>query len=437
MLSVIRNACAASVLALAVVAALSAARSTAASPMRHLHVSPNGSDANQCARTAPCASFQRAYRLAAPGAVVVVHGGTYPSQRLTAVPAKRGPNIVFRPAKGARVVLGGLTFGTDTASEGPKYITVRGMKLSYADANHQRGIDVRPGAKQIRLEYMDAGDFTTWQSNGVTVIGGDYGPCRAPASGCWLNNIDVSNNVTIDGATFHDYNYLPACVASADCHWRSIYINGGHNITLRNSTVRNSVFAPWTTISGSLAAARGNDGILIENNQFGLPVQSPMASGWQNAWCQNGSTPSYRNITVRFNSFARGTSADFPGWYDAEFGCRVQNFQVYGNIFGSRPVCPGAQTLTVGVSYRYNVYAGPLKGKCGPGDVYIGGRKMSFYGHDTQQPRRGDFALRKTGFRGAALVPVKAGCPVKDAAHRRRGHGGFCTPGAFERLRAR
>ena len=401
-------------------------------PTPTVFVAPSGSDASSCTAAAPCASFQRAYERAAPGAVVEVAGGTYPGQRFLAVAGKSAPNVIFRPATGARVVLGGLNFGTDVRSQAAKYITVRDMELTYADPDHQRGIWVGVGSGQIRLERMDAGNISTWLADGVAVIGGDFGPCRAPASGCWLNNIDVSDNVLIDGAVFHDYNYLPSCLQSGDCHWRAIYINGGRNITLRNSTVRDSVFAPWTTISGSEAAVRGNENILIENNQFGRPVQSPITSGWQNAWCQNGSQPSYRGITIRFNSFARGSEADFPGWYNAEFGCRVQNYRVYGNVFGGRPVCPSEQTQIVGVSYQYNVYAGSKSGTCGPGDVNIGGTTMPFYATDTTAPQPRDYQV-VLGFAGDSLVPLSAGCPATDAAGRPRGINGFCTAGAFER----
>ena len=417
---------------------LLAAGSTLAAPAafagaKRVYVSPSGSDARSCTKAAPCASFQRAYRRAARGATVIVAGGRYPAQRLTAVSGKRPPNVVFRPAAGARVVLHGLDFGTDVRSQGPKYITVRRMKLSYATRHHQRGIFVGVGAHRIRLVRIDAGNISTWFANGVKVIRGDYGPCRAPANECFLNNIDVSNNVLIDGAVFHDYNYLPSCVQSGDCHWRAMFINGGRNITIRNSTFRNSVFAPWTSISGSDAAARGNRRILIENNQFGKPVQSPMASGWQNAWCQNGSQPSYRDVTIRFNSFSRGTEADFPGWYDGEYGCRTRNFNVYGNVFGRRPTCPNQQRSTVGVSYHHNVYAGSKSGTCGRGDVNIGRNSMPFYVRDTTAPRRRDYALKRR-FRGVGLVP-RVYCKGRDAAGRSRQHGRRCTAGAFEPTR--
>jgi hypothetical protein len=54
------------------------------SPSPHtLYLAPSGSDAGTCAGAqAPCASFDRAYRVARPGDVVVLAGGSYPGQTI-------------------------------------------------------------------------------------------------------------------------------------------------------------------------------------------------------------------------------------------------------------------------------------------------------------------------------------------------------------------
>ena len=137
-----------------------------------------------CTATAPCASFQRAYEVAAPGATVEVAGGTYSSQTFRAVSGKTGPNVLFRPAAGARVILGSLGFGSGgDAALGPDLITVRGMETTYKGsdpgAGNQRGIHVAPGSTNITLESMDAGSISSWFADRLTVRGGDYGPCDA------------------------------------------------------------------------------------------------------------------------------------------------------------------------------------------------------------------------------------------------------------------
>jgi chitodextrinase len=397
-----------------------------------LYVSTTGLDTNLCTQTQPCASFQRAYALAAPGALVQVAGGTYPGQGLSEVAGKAPPNVVFEEAPGARVVLDGISVN------GADYLTFRDFETSYVDPDHQRGVFAGQGSTGIRFERIDAGNVSTLFASDITVLGGDYGPCRAPASGCWLSNIDVSDNVVIDGALFHDYNYLPACVQSADCHWRALFVNGPKGFTLRNSTFRNNVFEPWTTVSGPDAGARGVQDVLIENNQFGRNVQSPSGTGggFGVAWCQNTSV-GYRNITIRFNSYAAGSFSGAPDTVNAGGTCRVENFRAYGNLMGRAPgqFCqpqgPGTEIGTV--AWAHDVFTGTVAGTCSTTDVNIGGTSHPFYANDTGAPQPGDYQLAGPQMAADNRVPVSMGCPATDAAGRTRGLDGFCDAGAFER----
>src|SRR5687768_17674383 len=64
-----------------------------------LHIGPGGSDSNPCTAQRPCRSFDRAYRVASPGQVVEVAGGTYPGQGVRVDAAKSSSSdVVFRPA---------------------------------------------------------------------------------------------------------------------------------------------------------------------------------------------------------------------------------------------------------------------------------------------------------------------------------------------------
>src|SRR5436190_20581460 len=74
----------------------------------NLFVSPTGSDTGTCTQSRPCRSFDRAYRVAGPGEVVEVGGGSYPPQSLGAVAGhEAGAPVVFAPAAGQRVVVAG------------------------------------------------------------------------------------------------------------------------------------------------------------------------------------------------------------------------------------------------------------------------------------------------------------------------------------------
>ena len=235
-----------------------------------------------------------------------------------------------------------------------------------------------------------------------------------------------STHILLDGVDLHDYNYMPSCVASRDCHWRPLYLNSVDGFTMRNSTIRKSVFEPWFTISNT---GLGNHNILIENNYFGANVQAGAGAGFSFAWCENAHPGElgYENVTFRFNSFAPGMAVFTPGPT-----CSMKNFRVYGNIFGRRePSC----RVNPEVVYSYNVYSGLLGGTCGPGDVSVGGVRMRFYRNDTVNPdRTNDYEL--VGRRSAAdnRVPASLGCPRTDRHGVRRPHDrNYCDAGANER----
>ena len=323
-----------------------------------LFVAPGGSDGGSCVQAAPCASFQRAYQVAAPGKVVEVAAGTYPSQTLRGVAGKAAPNVVFQPASGARVVLGGLSF--DDAD----FITVRKMEMAYKGTNpgagNQQGVHAGPGSSYITLEDIDAGSVSSWFADHFTVRGGDYGPCDAIASSspnvCGNNKQDVSTDVLIEGAYFHDLEYD---ASAPDAHWECMYINGGKNVTIRgNRYERCAIFDLFVTISGPDAARIGHENLTIENNWFG-PATNGLGSpsrGWSSlsvAWCQNASQPAYRNVKIRNNTFGPGAGIEKDLNSEAA-GCQWQNVSVTGNI-GTYGGC------TNGWSFSYNLWVGASK----------------------------------------------------------------------------
>jgi hypothetical protein len=401
-----------------------------------LFVSTLGLDANACTSAAPCASFDRAYRVASPGQVVEVREGTYPSQTIRAVAARVGPNVVFRPAAGARVILGGLRFGAgaDPAS-GPDYITVRGMETSYKSsepgAGNQRGIFVGPGSSFIRLESMDAGSVDTWFADQVVVKGGDYGPCHAvwgSSNVCGNSNLDVSTNVTIDGARFHDYRFDETCftVAGADCHWECMYVNAGENITIKNSRFyRCAIFDIFSTISGPDAGRMGHKNLTIENNWFAAPWTESHSGGSPSRptavalrWCENSSF-GYRNVLVRFNSFQRNTTL----MLDPNPECVFDNVRVIGNLM----MWDGCQSSW---TFAYNVWSTAWRtGSCSSTDVILGD---SFPYANGGSGAEMDYHLVGASV-ADDLIPVSVGCPATDIDGEERPVSGGCDAGADQR----
>ena len=90
-------------------------------PAAALYVAPNGSDVSDCrSPSAPCASFDRAYHLAAPGAVVEIAGGGYPPQLFSEDPSKTSPDDVVLKAAAGRE--GRRSAATDRATASPRRV---------------------------------------------------------------------------------------------------------------------------------------------------------------------------------------------------------------------------------------------------------------------------------------------------------------------------
>ncbi|MBE2320240.1 hypothetical protein DVA67_030010 [Solirubrobacter sp. CPCC 204708] len=403
-----------------------------------LFVSPTGSDQNECTRAAPCAGFDRAFRISKPGDVVEVASGRYGSQIIKQAPGhENGPDILFRPAKGARVVLDELAFGSDET--GPDHIAVRGMEMSVKatepGVGNQVGIYVGPGSTFITLDDMDAGSVHAWLVDHLTVRGGDYGPCHVVApitQTCGNSKLDLATNVTIDGATFHDYRFDETCFeAGFECHWECMYINAGHNISIVNSKFRQcAIFDIFATISGPQAGEMGHRDLTIENNWLAAPwAETPTggtptrASAVALSWCQNGPEVAFDGVRVAFNSFAADTTLEL----DTNPECTWKDVDVVGNLMMWDGCHPGD-----GWTYAYNVWSDSRRrGTCAATDSTIGSDAFPYADASTDDEL--DFHLDQQSV-ADDHVPAVAGCPAKDIdGQPRPAAGSRCDAGADER----
>jgi hypothetical protein len=377
--------------------------------------------------------------VAQPGETVQVAGGTYPSQNIRAVAGKGAPNILFRPAQGARVIVGGISLGgSGDPNLGPRNITLRGIEMTYKGtapgARNQRAIFVGPGSRYIRLEHIDAGSVDSWFADNLTVIGGDYGPCDAVAFAsnvCGNNKQDLSTNVLIDGAIFHDLRFDSSCFSSgADCHWECMYINGGENITIRNSQFYQcALYDIFFTISGPDAGRVGHKNLVVENNWFSAPWTEYAGGGGKPerptgislAWCQN-STQGYQDVSVRFNSFAAGTGIELDG----NQACTWKNVRITANLLQYPGGCDPRSI------YAYNVWSTTWRtGKCGATDIIYG---PSFPFASAAQSSL-DYHIVGAPTALDNLVPssIYAGCPATDRDGDARPIAVACDAGSDER----
>jgi hypothetical protein len=253
-----------------------------AGPTCVVHLAPDGSDANPCTADAPCLSFDRAYHAARPGQEVEVAAGRYADQKLFYDPTKTAAaHVVFRPARGARVVVGGITIGPDRYTAGASHLTIRDMTLAgwtvegcgspggsapCASGPESGGDDVT-----FLRDIVRGGVFVNSATN-VSMIGGSVGP--------GLNyHPDVQNsylmakrprNVLFDGVLFHDWtrNSTP-CDSSGLCHVECLQISSGDYITVRNSTFRHCDIFDMHVDAGVSWGTGFPTHVTIEGNHFG------------------------------------------------------------------------------------------------------------------------------------------------------------------------
>ena len=255
-------------------------------------VSTVGSDAGVCSAVAPCRSFDRAYRVAAPGEVVEVAAGSYPSQRIDKDASKTSASdVVFRPAAGATVTLA--------------YLDIAGSHLEVRDLTATAGVDVDSNpidTRDVTLRNI-SGRSLFLRADDVSVIGGSYGGfngCDAgmPEDGVklWSDSSRGADGITLDGVLIHDIRRT-GCDRHTDC----IQIYSGTNHTIKNSTLVN---CPTTGIiarpSGSSQALAN---ITIENNYFGSVLDGSEA-------INIGTSPDRcSGIVVRYNTVVNESSS--------------------------------------------------------------------------------------------------------------------------------
>ena len=324
--------------------------SPSASAVRH--VGPSGNDSGACTSSAPCASLDRAYRLASPGDLVEIAAGSYPAQTLRPDPSKEtGAVVLFRPAPKATVVLASFTAGDNRKGLGPKHFELRDLKITSAVA-------LRRGTEDVVLRNVDAGALTLSSTRGVRVYGGDYGPWVDGVShinACLEPGCLAAENILIDGALFHDYT-----ITNPAKHSECLMIWPGRKVTIRNSTFRNCtdfdlLVKPYNT---GVAGSPGE--ITLENNFFDAPMPGSTATASCNPGCPrggnaiaitHGSEEAWSGVVIRYNSSLGGIRIDRA----------VANVVVTGNI------AQKDQTFSClsNVRFAHNVWTGV---KCSSSD---------------------------------------------------------------------
>jgi hypothetical protein len=345
-----------------------------------LLVTPSGNDGNDCSASSPCASFDRAYRMAAPGQVVEVAAGRYPEQEIRVDPARTGGKaVVFRPQPGAVVELDGLS--------------ARGSRFEVARMTID-GIGTHPTASDITFrDIKNVGGIFVTSSRRIRFLGGSVGPGVDYHSIIGASTATPPRQILIDGVDFHDWTR-----SGPDVHTECLQIGAGVGITIRNSRFRNcDVFGLFVSYFGPAGPPRK---LVIENNFFDRGGDGGFYSirfaNYPRVW---------RDVLVRHNSALQPINVDPKP--------RKVRFRIIGNVAPSRP-----WECADGVVYRYNVWAGA---RCDRTDMNA---PTGF-----RNPRTLDLRL-KAG--AAAIDHVKSGYSPRDIEGQRRPRGKAADAGADE-----
>ena len=356
-------------------------------------VSPGGSDAGVCSQAQPCRSFGRGYVLVGSGGVVEVADGSYPAQEIVFDPGK-GPGVVFEPAAGASVSVAVVDFGqAEFGRPGPRGVSVRNMRIGM--------IRSWAGSDGLRWENIDAKSFAILNSSNVTILGGDFGPCQAPAEGRCLSFVAGARNVTIEGAYIHDVTSTDL----ANYHVDGLFVRGATNLTIRGSKFRGNDI---TNIRFQNQECCANANVTLENNWFAASLQG---NGLPRADAIDIDNP-IPNLLIRNNSFAEnagpafdpgaGTGARVVGKSDHNLGC-APGVAYVGNLF-----------------IPFNEWTGQTP--CGPND-----KKVSSFGY----VNAGGFDYHITAASPANGAGAPGNCPSVDIDG--DGRSSSCDAGSDER----
>jgi hypothetical protein len=345
------------------------------------YVAPAGSDQAPCTVVAPCATFERAYRQAAPGDSVEIAGGSYGHQTIPSL-GRPAPRITFRPALGASVTVSGLDVTAD-------HVTVRDVTSQGYMAVEGRTEDT---VDDLQLYNVHAAKHWLAGSRDFLWKGGSIGPSHDDKASM-IAGTPTSYRATYDGVLWHD-----ATRSNASVHTECLMALGVQGLTIRNSRFVNC--AVFNILISKLDGDPDPRDVLIENTVFGETKDVGTKAAYHAL--MTGALP-WNGFVLRNNVWEQTPA--FQGSFT--------NARITSNI-GPMSVCQA------GIAYSHNVFTDR---RCGATDVQDAKAMSQFV-----SPGAGDFRLLP----GASAID--RGDPLDSSqldalGYRRRG---LPDAGAFE-----
>ena len=322
-----------------------------------LYLAPSGSDTGRCASAgAPCASFNRAYRVAHPGDVVELAGGSYPGQTIEGEEAKASrADVLFEPAPAALVHGGGPIYIYGS------HLTLRDLHVEDVTIGNYDQTPGRPNPTDVSLRGVVGRNFEIDSATDITISGGAWGPasaCGGPYGGGNNSIRDVTGvvptNVAIEHVEIHD-------VQSYDlvgCHIEGLAIFAGRNVTVSDSRFYgDSVYDVFVQAnSGPIS------GLTFRGNWMAMPVGLDSR--------QNGTVIGFSgidsNVLLEGNRFNYIVSLDDDGLNPV-----YNNFRLVANV----GMLPYLGCTLRGITFRRNIWQ---RGACSRSDINLHGAPLPY-----------------------------------------------------------
>jgi hypothetical protein len=309
-------------------------------------VAPTGSDSAPCSQSQPCATFDRAYHVASPGAVVQIADGTYPTQEVNVDLSKPlgGAPVTFMPAAGASVVVDGDLVFLGVRDARVQRLRVKSLAVlpstrSALTSNTQYPSNIVFSQMGLKLFYIRAGSAITLANSAV----GNYSYLEGYGSST-IGSYDAmppSTGIVLDGLTFRGIRR-----DTSPSHAECLFLQNVDGIVIRRSRfLECPVMAIFSQAVGDIFNPQH---VTIENNFIGHPFEEASSSIYVDY--RGGNPPT--NWLIRFNSLGGGL--------------RFADGNAFPGIVVDSNVGPnGAGYCGSQVTYLHNVWSGV---KCGATD---------------------------------------------------------------------
>lgn len=272
-----------------------------------LYVAPTGSDSGQCALVDPCATFGRAYQLAAAGEHVVVAEGDYGQQTVRAATTAKASSapVVFEPAPGAAV----------TVSD---QLDVYASDIEFDDMTTNVWY-VHTGVSHATFRSIRTQLFFIRSASNVRVIGGSAGGVDdggSPTLGSASATTPPAQQILIDHVAFHDVTRDAAPSAHVQC----LFVQAVDGLTIQNSTFQRCGIMDLYINNIFQGGVPRN--VLIQNNLFDRTVDG----GYYSIYLRNDPGDVIDGFVLRYNSFLQGPHFDRGSYTNSRVVANVSPF---------------------------------------------------------------------------------------------------------------